>query len=236
MKKLSSNNENYYQVVAGSTHFSTMQEAAIRELITHFHLETWRKGSIPFDELTTLRKFYVILKGRVKVYQVNENTGKEYIIEILHKGSLFDIICLLDGQQHFVLTEALDDVEALVAPMHIAREWLRQHPDFNQTLLPYLGRKMRFLEENSTDLALLSTWARTLKLFTKHLDRNANNHKLKLINNLSHTDLANIIGSARNVLNRHLQKLKKEDIIDIERSQIYIKNAEALIQKQRRDS
>ena len=223
--------DQYYQIIAHSTHFSSMQEKAIRELISHFRLVSWKKGDIPFDEYDTLQKFYIILKGRVKTYQINEHTGNEYTIDILQKGDLFDIICLLDNKKHMVLTEALDDVEALVAPIYIVREAIMQHPEFNQTLFPYLGRSMRAYEEKATDLALLSTWARTLKLFVKHLNIQQPKSNLKLINNLSHADLASIIGSARNVLNRHLQKLKKDKIIEIERSHIYIKDAQALIEK-----
>lgn len=227
--------DQYYQIVASSTHFSAMQEQAIRELMSHFRFVSWKKGAIPFDEYDTHHKFYIILQGRIKVYQINENTGNEYTIEILHKGSLFDIICLLDSKKHFVLTEALDDVEALFAPIYVVREAIMKHPEFNQTLFPYLGRRMRAYEEKATDLALLNTWARTLKLFAKHLNIHQASPNLKLINNLSHADLASIIGSARNVLNRHLQKLKKDDIIDIERSHIYIKDAEALIRKYHRE-
>jgi len=225
---------NFFKLVASSKHFSTVEEAAIRELIAHFHLEKWAKGSIPFDEISTLHNFYIVTKGRVKVYQINEKTGNEYIIEILHKGSLFDIICLLDNKRHFVLTEALDELEVLVAPLSLVREWLFKHPEFNKTLIPYLGHKIRYFEESATDLALLSTWARTLKLLSLHLDPN-NNSNLKLINNLSHKDLAGIIGSARNVLNRHLQKLKKEHIVQVERSQIHINNIEALLHLFRKD-
>ncbi len=221
----------YFDFIKNSLHFSELNDEVIKEMLDVFYVETWKKGNFPFNDKKTKNKFYLIISGRVKVFQINSENGKEYIIEILDSGSLFDIICLLDGQEHHVFTEALDDVEALVAPLYLVKEWINKHPELNRTFLPYLGKQMRFFEENATDLALLNTWSRTIKLFINHINKNFHSSQLKLINNLSHTELASMIGSARNVLNRHLQKLKEEDIIQIDRSHIEIKDTKALLDK-----
>ncbi|MCF6297708.1 MAG: Crp/Fnr family transcriptional regulator [Flavobacteriaceae bacterium] len=221
----------YFNLIKNSPHFLALRDEVIKEMLENFHVETWRKGGIPFNNQGSKNNLYLIISGRVKVYQINVNNGNEYIVEILDSGNLFDIICLLDGQEHQVSTEALDDVGALVAPMYLVRQWITKHPEFNQTLLPYLGKQLRFFEESATDLALLNTWSRTIKLFVNHININLHSSQLKLINNLSHTELASMIGSARNVLNRHLQKLKEKDIIQIDRNHINIKDTKALIEQ-----
>lgn len=231
MKEENINFNHYFYFVKNSPHFLTLNDDAISEMLSVFHVETWKKGDTPFNDQKTKYKFYIIVSGRVKIFKINDINGKEYIIEILDSGSLFDIICLLDNQEHHVLTQALDDIEVLVAPMYLAKEWLHRHPEFNKTLLPYLGSQIRFFEESATDLALLNTWSRTIKLFAKHINGKGHSSKLNLINNLSHTELANMIGSARNVLNRHLQKLKEEKIIRIDRNHIDIKDTKALLDK-----
>jgi CRP/FNR family transcriptional regulator len=221
----------YFNLLKKSPYFSLLDEVTIKEVLQTFHIETWKKGDFPFNYQRTKQNFYFVVSGRVKVFQINSISGQEYILEILGEGSLFDVICLLDNQEHKVYTEALDDVETMVVPVKIAKQWLVKYPEFNKTLLPYLGKQLRFYEESATDLALLNTWSRTIKLFVSHVSNKAHNSQLKLINNLSHTELASMIGSARNVLNRHLQKLKEEDIIQIERNHIEIKNIEALLNK-----
>ncbi len=221
----------YFNFIKKSPYFSTLSDEVINEMLNNFYIEKWQKEDAPFNSQKTKNKFYIVISGRVKVFQINDNNGKEYIIEILNTGSLFDIICLLDGKDHPVLTEALDDVEAIVVPIYLIRNWIAKHPEFNKTLLPYLGRQMRFFEESATDLALLNTWSRTVKLFINHINANLHSSQLKLINNLTHTELANMIGSARNVLNRHLQKLKEENIIQIDRNHIEVKDTKALLDK-----
>jgi len=144
---------------------------------------------------------------------------------------MFDIISLLDGKRHDVQMEALDNIEILAAPIDVVRGWIMEHPQFNKTLLPYLAGQLREMEEKAADLALSDTWIRTLKLFVNHMDSDAHHSKLKLINNLSHSELAKIIGTSRNVINRHIQKLKKEDIIQINRKHIEIKNLQKLLAK-----
>lgn len=231
MKKGTAKFNYYFKFIKNSPHFSELRDETIEEILPEFSVEKWKKGDSPFNSGLTKSKFYLITKGRVKVFQINSTNGKEYIIEILTSGNIFDIICLLDSEEHHVFTEALDDVETLAVPMKLAKEWISKHPEFNKTLLPYLGNQMRFFEENATDLALLNTWSRTIKLFIKDINTNLHPSQLKLINNLSHTDLANMIGSARNVLNRHLQKLKEDKVIEVERNHIEIKNIEALLNK-----
>jgi len=82
----------------------------------------------------------------------------------------------------------------------------------NRTLLPYLGKQIRDLEELASDLSLHDTATRLAKLILRHLDHESQQQQeLKLINDLSNEELASMIGSVRVVVNRHLIKLKKSN-------------------------
>ncbi|OQX58508.1 MAG: hypothetical protein B5M52_05360, partial [Helicobacteraceae bacterium 4484_230] len=56
-------------------------------------------------------------------------------------------------------------------------------------------------------------------------------YAVKLINDLSHEALAQMIGSVRKVVNLNIQELKKEGIIDASRGNLSVKDLQALLEK-----
>ena len=90
---------------------------------------------------------------------------------------------------------------------------------------------MRHTEELATDLALHSTQERLIKLILKNLSPNKN-HKFSLIHNLSHIEIAKLLGTVRQVVERHLGVLKNENAITInEDRHIEISNIQKLLDK-----
>ena len=119
--------------------------------------------------------------------------------------------------------------------MDTARNWLDTHPEFNKNFLPYLGSRMRLLENSATDLALYDTITRLARLILRYVDdkstQQEKEYSVKLINDLSHEALAQMIGSVRKVVNLNIQELKKEGIIDSARGKLSVKNLQKLLEK-----
>ena len=55
--------------------------------------------------------------------------------------------------------------------------------------------------------------------------------KLSLINNLSHEQIAKMIGSVRNVVNRHIQDLKNSQLLSVKRKSLEINNIQKLLEE-----
>ena len=189
-----------------------------------------KKGDTLMRPEECLEHFFVLLEGRVKVSQINFETGKEQILYLLSKGDMYDVVSLLDGKEHENVAMALDDVKLLVFPIELFREWVATKPSFNKLFLPYVGKQLRSMENLASDLSLYDTTTRLVKLIARNIEQEDGKQTLKLINNLSHEELANLIGTVRKVLNRNLQALKKEGLIDIKRKEIYIKDSPNLLE------
>jgi CRP-like cAMP-binding protein len=229
MKKETSNYSYYFNKLKQSQHFSELEDNVLHEILDMFHSKTYLKDNYPFTSLSTTYRIYIIISGRVEISKMNFDTGREYTINILGPGDIYDIICLLDKKEHDVIATALDDLEVLVAPIETGREWLYKHPSFNKTLLPYLGKQLRYFEESATDLVLYDTWTRLVKLILRNTDSYTG--KLSLINNLSHEQIAKMIGSVRNVVNRHIQDLKNSQLLSVKRKRLEINNIQKLLEE-----
>jgi len=221
-------------VLQGATLFHGVDAQMMEEILGHFTPMTLPKKSI-VHSWQTKESFFVIISGRVKISQINPETGREYIINILEGGDAFDIISLLDREEHEVVIEAIDELQLLRTSMHTARNWLDTHPEFNKNFLPYLGSRMRLLENSATDLALYDTITRLARLILQYVDdtstQQEKEHSVKLINDLSHEALAQMIGSVRKVVNLNIQELKKEGIIDSARGKLSVENLQKLLEK-----
>lgn len=208
----------------------TIPSTLEQDIEHHGKIIDFHKGMTLFSPEELLKYFFVVFRGRIKVSQIELQSGKEQTLKILTTGDMYDVVSLLDGELHENLLMALDDVQVMVFPMHIVHSWMYGNNGFNNLLFPYIAKQIREVEELAVDLSFYSTSQRLLKLIVKNIDPKTPN-KLKLIHDLPHEEIASLIGTVRKVLNRHLQELKKGGLIDINRKNIRLKNSQELLEK-----
>ncbi|MCF6211870.1 MAG: Crp/Fnr family transcriptional regulator [Gammaproteobacteria bacterium] len=220
------------QCLMRSPLFSGLESHAIEEIVTRCRRETWkRRRQLPMEE--TWQRFHILQSGRVRLSRSNPESGRMITLFLLGPGEPFCIFSLLDGKPHEVMLETLDDVTLLSLPMDEARQWLEQHPEFNRKLLPYLGEQMCSLAGLAADLALHNTETRLARLILRYIDAPAEQQHVtpRLINDLSHEFLAEMIGSVRVVVNRQLQHWKQEGIVDAHRGHLEVEALQELVRR-----
>ena len=210
--------------------FENLNDTLKDEINAYAKLIKFEKKKYVFSSYDTMKYFYIFLSGRVKVYQVNLDNLKEQTISILGFGDMFDIITLLDGQIHEVMIDILESGEALRFPIDKVREWIYKNPAFNRIFFPYIASQMRKAENLSCELSLYDTNERLIHLILQNLktDKGA---KKTLLQNLSRSEIANLIGTVRHVVDRHIKELKNLGAIETKRKNIVVKDIEKLLKK-----
>ncbi len=208
--------------------FNKLDQRFEQEFIKYGKIVSFKKKDIPFNGNELSSFFYIVLKGKIKSYQINFNNAKEQTLFIYRQGDMFDTITLLDCKPHEVLYEVLESVELLELPIEKVREWLRTNKQFNRHFFPYIASQMRHTEELASDLSLYSTSERLSKLLLQNINPN-DKHYFQLIQNLSKTEIAKLLGTVRHVVERHLKELEKDNTIETSRKNIFIKDVNRLI-------
>ena len=208
--------------------FDNLNDSLKQDINKYAKLVEFKKSEAFFNSEDAMKNFYIFLSGKVKVYQLNLENAKEQTIFLLGIGDMYDTITLLDGKVHEVVTEVLEDGEALCLPIKKVREWLDTNPAFNRIFFPYLASQMRKVEELATDLSLYSTSERLMKLILKNI---APNRGKNLLHNLSRVEIASLIGTVRHVVDRHINELKDDGAIEVKRKEIIIKDIKKLLKK-----
>ena len=219
----------FFEALKSNKLLKDLPEDELHKLLLEMEEVVWPNNTCSIHLQRTSHYFHFIVSGRLKVYQVEKQSGREFTFFLLEKADAFDILCLLDGCEHDVYYETLDRVVLLSLPMQRMKEWIQKHPGINRNLLPYLSHQMRVLEEYATNVTLVDIPTRLARLILSNV--NSESLELELINDLSNEELANLIGSTRAVVNRHLQQFKNEGIITLGRSKVQLINLDLLLQK-----
>ena len=219
-------------VLEKSILFSGLDEPTLQAMLDIYRRETWAKGAHLPPKLAT-ELFTVIISGRMELTRTNPETGRQITLFTLAAGDAFDVITLLDGREHDIQPVALEPLELITAPIGKVRQWIETHPAFNRAFLPYLGEKIRDLENLSADLALYETVKRLAILILQQATPDPaliadGLMRPPLINTLSDEAMARMIGSVRVIVNRHIQDFIQMGLISTSRGQLVVHDLEKL--------
>ncbi len=206
--------------------YSDLLQDEFRE---HGSIIEFTKNSNPFTPDETLKWFFVIISGKIKIYDMNFETGREQTLYLLVRGDMYDTVPLLDNKPHELASEILEKGNAIKFPIEKVREWMHKFPKFEQLMYSYIAKQMRHTEELATDLSLLETKERLLKLLLKNVET-IDKRGVSLLDKLSHTEIANLIGTVRHIIDRHFKDLKKEGIIEKDKKGVELKKLNRVLE------
>ena len=209
--------------------FPNIDEGLKHEMVQYASVIPFEKGDTLFEYDNTLEYFFVIIDGKVKIYQMNLENSKEQTIYMLSKGDMYDTVTLLDGKVHEVLSDIVEPGSAFRIPIQKAREWMYDYPRFGEIVLTYISRQLRGVEELASDLTLLDTQERLIKLLVENIEKN--DGEKSILDGLSHAEIANLIGTVRHVVDRHIKQLKSEGILKDEKKRLLFEDKEKLEEK-----
>jgi CRP/FNR family cyclic AMP-dependent transcriptional regulator len=112
-------------------------------------------------------------------------------------------LSLLDGQPRSASVITLSDCEVLMLPKASVHELMREYPDFALMMLTELTRRVRELTDSVKDLALLDGYGRVSSTLEKLSDEDKRIHNPKV----THQDIANMVGSSREMVSRIMKQL-----------------------------
>jgi len=221
-----------YDTLSHSALFGTLSEDVLGSMLEECTPVHWKKTDI-LDSDMGMKNLYIIISGRLKVTHIDSETGRSLALFLKKSGDIFDVFSLLDGKEHVVFPVVMDKMIVLSIPLERARAWICEHSEFNKSFLPYLGNKMRELEDFGTSMVFHDTTTRLASLILRHThpQKSDASYPVTLINNLSHESLAELIGSVRSVVSTQMHKLKEEGIVSSKRGHLAVSNLEKLLKK-----
>lgn len=189
-------------------------------------VRNFRKKDIVFMEGQMPNDLYFIEKGKVKTYKVNEE-GKELITGIYKEGDFLGYLPLLEESASHETAEALEPSRIMLIPKADFLKLVYSSKDVAHKFIKMLSNNLEEVETRLVNIAYQSVRQRVAGALITINKQFTASGKDELIP-VSRRDIANIVGTATESLNRTLSDFKDEGLIEIQHEGIRIINKAGL--------
>ena len=185
------------------------------------------KGNHIFHEGESAGDLFLIKNGSIQISKETEN-GKELTFRVCGKNSIIGESSLFGPTTfHSNTAKAIISSELITLNKHLLEMILTEHPSLMIEYLKWIQNEnlknqslIRDLVIHGKKGALFSTLIRLSNTYGKHLDENDNQIFIDI--HLTNTEIANLCSTSREMINRMLNDLKKQNIISFEKGYITI--------------
>ncbi|UUZ96207.1 Crp/Fnr family transcriptional regulator [Paenibacillus sp. P25] len=184
-----------------------------------------KEGCYVFMEGEAADKLYFVKSGTLKLVKTTAG-GKEMILQSLRGGDFYGELGGPEPLRFGFHGIALTDVTVGVVSLESLEQLIRTRGDFAVEFLKWSGMVQRALQAKVRDLvlygkngAMASTLLRLAESCGKPGPRG-----IKVSLRLTNTELAQMIGSTRENVNRMLSGFKMEGVIDCDHGELIIKD------------
>ncbi|MBZ9777353.1 response regulator [Psychroflexus sp. CAK8W] len=198
---------------------------ALKEVFKSEPIKSYAAGETIFESGKTSNSIYLIEKGVVKTYKLDEN-GKELITAIHKVNDIFGNLSFTKQSSFSEFASAMENASLFEISTEKVKGLFNQNPQVMFEFIDQLGDHLSETKSQLMDMAYSSVrkkTAQSILLFSERLKKN----KLSQIR-ISRADLAAVAGIASESLIRTLSTFKKEGIIEVEGRNIKINDFEAL--------
>lgn len=211
--------------------YKTGNEALkIEDLTAKQQTRKFRKKDLVYMEGQNPNVLFQIRKGRVKTFKIN-SFGKELITGFHKPGDFLGYVALLENGSYVENAEALEEVELGIILKDDFLNMVYSKRDIAQKFFKMLSCRIDELEKRLLEIAYHSVRQRVASVLLKlspQEDKSGQDHIIKI----ARKDIANIVGTTTETLNRTLADFKEEKLIDISVDGLELLEREKLIRIQ----
>lgn len=194
--------------------FAGLPENELKTIETLCVTRTYPKSTVIINEGDQANAMYLMVTGRVRVY-VSEESGKEFILNTMGPGEYFGELALLDDEARSASVITTEKSTFSIIYKDDFSKAILNHPNIALVLLKNLSSTVRQLTGNVKTLALEDVYGRIRKtLLSLAVERDGETF---IEERLTQQDIANRIGSSREMVARILKDLALGGYIEIDK-------------------
>lgn len=185
--------------------------------------QTYAPGQIIFVEGERAGSLWFVAEGRVKIIK-QSRSGRIQGLCLMNRGKCFGSCPLFNMDQNPATAQALDQVTLFVLPEEALQHLKKRDPQLVRVLLYIYSQRLGHLSRVSEVLGSWTVADRINDCLRTYASRDIEQPVVEL----THEKLADLSGTVREVVTRHLNVLEKEGIIRNDIGRIIILNLDAL--------
>lgn len=180
------------------------------------------RGEMILLEGEPAEAMYFLVSGAAKVFKTSVE-GKEQILTILRPGDSFNDVSVFDDGMNLASVQAMTQVQLYGLRKNVIMAFLKEHPKVAFSIIRVLAGRVRQLAALVEDLSFRHVTSRVAKILLEYAADDAVPGT-----RLTQQEMANMAGTAREVVARSIKALEDEGLITLNRHKITINNREKL--------
>ena len=198
--------------------FCNLDKKFHKELYKSIYIRHFCKNGIVFYEGDCSDYLHILLEGQVRLYKTSPKNSTIQIHRLVAPATIGEYACL--EQAPFPATCEFISEHGVIGLLHFKKvmEYLKE-PEFTLALLKSMTNKVMLLSSLVHKETILSSEAKVADLILNDIET-----FMRIKNN----EIASILNITPETLSRILTKLKKENIISLNKHKFKIINLEAL--------
>ncbi|HEY1257441.1 MAG TPA: Crp/Fnr family transcriptional regulator [Terracidiphilus sp.] len=186
-------------------------------------------GELLFSEGEPCNGLHIIAQGKVRLFKTSVN-GREQVLSVNVSGESVAEIPVFDGGPYPASAVALEETEIVFISRRDFNAYCLEHPEVPLKVLTVVGARLRnlvgIIEELSFTTIRQRLISTLLKLSQSEGIKTARGIEFQLP--ASHQELANQLGTVRELISRNLMRLQAEGLLDVDARQIVVKDVKGL--------
>ncbi|MFP4345954.1 MAG: Crp/Fnr family transcriptional regulator [Anaerolineales bacterium] len=197
--------------------FGDLDEDLLSFLASESCERSFEAGELLFYQGDPGTTCYIITEGRVRIFLVGED-GRELSMRIMGPGEIFGEMALFEDEPRSANIEALGEVKVLELHRETFLRCLLHSPTLALRLLRSLSARLRMTTEAAENLVSLTVAERLMLQLQRLAERSgrAVEGGTQIMLPLTQRELAALVGTSRESVNRALVCLRREGKVRLE--------------------
>jgi CRP/FNR family transcriptional regulator, cyclic AMP receptor protein len=186
-------------------------------------IRTYNAGETVFAIGSPGDQMMALLGGTIRI-SVPFSEGKELFLAIIHPGEIFGELAVLDGNERSADAIAETACTLAILDRNDILSFFERNPSIWPKLVKVIAHRLRQTDQAFAEVALLQLPVRLAKTILRILNREKNSAVASTFKTrFSQRELANMVGSTRESVNKCLRNWQKRDgIVQISKGSIII--------------
>lgn len=186
-------------------------------------------GELLFSEGEPCNGLHIIAQGKVRIFKASIG-GREQVLAVNVPGETVAELPVFDNGSYPASAVAMEDAEIAFISRRDFHAYCMEHPEVALKVLAVAGARLRRLVGIVEELSFTTVRQRLVSVLVKLAQAEGKNGSDGIHVQLpaSHQELANQLGTVRELISRNLMRLQAEGLVEVDARQIVVTDMKGL--------
>ncbi len=217
------------EVLGKTALLSDLSQPELHTLATRTVRKLFNTGELLFSEGEPCNGLHIIARGKVRIFKTSIS-GREQVLAVNMPGESVAELPVFDGGPFPASAMATEEAEIAYISRRDFQAYCMDHPEVALKVLKVVGARLRRLVGIIEELSFTTVRQRLISALLKLAESEGigSSRGVEFQLPASHQELANQLGTVRELISRNLMRLQAEGLLDVDARQIVVKDMKGL--------